>query len=123
MKLSLILAFALLPLPALAAPCDPTRPGCAVTAIIQNRCATCHDEIPFDLNDDFGRLDLSHWIELPDGTFAFPHVDANGNQLPTALTMRQILDRITSDDPDFRMPLGDQVVGDDLVAFTSWLKQ
>lgn len=102
-----------------ATACDPTQPGCVVYPIIQNRCATCHDEI----QDEFGRLDLSRWLRDASGRPDFPNQDGHGNQLAQKLTLEDIWSRAATDDPDLRMPLGDQLSDDDLKTLRSWIDE
>ena len=89
------------------------------TIILRNHCITCHDQVLSSI----GRLDLSRWIRLEDGTFGFPHEDAKGRQKPALETFQTILARITTQDANKRMPLGDTLTKSDLETLTSWINQ
>jgi hypothetical protein len=84
---------------------------------LDNRCIICHSSTW----DEFGRLDLSKWVDTPDGKQGFVHLDAQGKQRPSEYTFRQILDRITTTDPDAHMPLGGDLGKGDLDEFAQWL--
>jgi hypothetical protein len=82
-----------------SAPTPSNRPPCQVASILTNRCTKCHGSTA---NAPF--LDLSHWQTFPDGTSDFPHLDGSGQQVPAAETFRRLIDRLSTDDPDRRMP-------------------
>ncbi len=84
---------------------DPTdRPPCAVAAILEKNCATCHKSV-----ESMGHLDLRHWQQFTDAdsgksVWGFPHVDATGKQISPADTFQLMIQRISSSDPELRMP-------------------
>lgn len=79
---------------------DPTnRPPCRVAYVLEQNCVSCHNSV-----NGPKRLDLKHWIQLPDGTFNFPHQDLSGNQLGAGETMQRILDRLSAGESFRRMP-------------------
>jgi hypothetical protein len=90
---------------------------CAVKSILDDHCSTCHDSAT---TAQIGRLDLSRWIALEDGTYGFPHLDSQGRQRPRAEAFARILDKITTPDKDERMPLGDELNPADLETLRSW---
>lgn len=117
-KLSLLfLGLALLPQPSFGVACDPTSPNCFIAPLIQNRCATCHDRV----QSDFGRLDMSKWVPMPDGTFWFPHLAPDGRQLTPVESFNIIWFRVTHRDPNWRMPLGDRFNDQELGALRAWM--
>jgi hypothetical protein len=89
-----------------------------VAWVIENRCATCHS----DTSAKFGRLDLTKWVETPDGGYGFVHLDASKKQRPSRDTFETLLERVTSSDPDEFMPVGDVLKPEDLDALVEWLK-
>jgi hypothetical protein len=79
---------------------DPSgRPPCRVAYILDRNCASCHSSTKGPKH-----LALNGWMKLSDGTFNFPHLDADGNQLPANVTMQRILDRLSDGNPGKRMP-------------------
>ncbi|MBI3556740.1 MAG: hypothetical protein HY074_10795 [Deltaproteobacteria bacterium] len=88
--------------------CLDHRPGhedgtggtpCRVASILNHSCVTCHGS-----TDQYPGLDLSHWMVFSDGTSGFPHLDDEQKMVPAKKTFEQMLARITSGDPGFRMP-------------------
>ncbi len=103
------------------APSDASSgPPCALKEIILNHCSTCHDNTR---DQRFRRIDMTAWILLEDGTYGFPHLDRYGRQRKRADTYAQILERIESNDPEERMPLGDQLNTLDIEAFKRWMSE
>jgi hypothetical protein len=85
---------------------DPTKaPPCKVAFILQNNCVTCHQG-----SGASGRLDLSTWISGHDGRAGFPHTDKSGKAYPVSVTMQRIADRLSTPDPDARMPKGGRYI-------------
>lgn len=80
---------------------SPTDPPCRVASILQTYCKNCHSS-----TSGSGNLDLTKWIQLPDGTFSFPHEDGSGNQVARAETFSVISERLTTNDAKKRMPKG-----------------
>jgi hypothetical protein len=100
------------------APRIPAPP--AVRAVLENHCIICHS----DTSADFGRLDLSQWVQTPDGKMGFVQLDANGAQRPSNRTFRVVLDRIMETDPEWRMPLGYILTPqEELAPFKQWLEE
>lgn len=81
---------------------DPKdAPPCAVHALLQKNCTSCHDST---LDD--GQLDLSRWVRMSDGTFGFPHLDSAGQQRDRARTLTLIAERLNTQNDKERMPKG-----------------
>jgi hypothetical protein len=68
-----------------------------------------------------GHLDLTQWTVQADGAFSWPHNDDAGNPLPRTQSLQRILDRITSPDPDKRMPFQRSLESGDLDTLKTWL--
>jgi hypothetical protein len=92
------------------------RPPCAVANIVANQCADCHSSVLAR-----GHLDLTQWTLQADGAFSWPHNDDAGNPLSRTDSLQRILDRITSPDPDKRMPFQRSLESADLETFKTWL--
>jgi hypothetical protein len=73
-------------------------PPCRVSYILHQNCAMCHGA------GGAGGLNLDAWITLPDGSKAFPHFGADGKQIPLAETLSEMVMRLSSSDPNVRMP-------------------
>ena len=114
--------------PALPLPCyaDSATHGpaggvpCAVKAVLDNRCSTCHDP---NIDPQIGGLDLSSWQPLADGTYDFPHLDKHGIQQSRAQTFARIVAEISNPDLSDRMPLGDTLSPEDFELLRSWAAQ
>lgn len=89
-----------------------------VVTVLQNECILCHSEI----SNDFGRLDMSQWVDTPDGQQGFAHLGADGKQLPSRVTFREVLDRITTTDKDKHMPLGYTLKPEEDAPLRAWLE-
>jgi hypothetical protein len=98
--------------------CYDTRPGsvpgsaapCQVASIVAKSCVQCHNnttQAPF--------LNLTAW--------PFAHLDAQGNAIPAATTYKEMLDRISSTDPDVRMPYLSDMPSTDRQALYLWLNE
>lgn len=96
----------------------PSMPS-VVFRVLDNYCIKCHA----DTSKDFGRLDMSKWVETPDGGMGFVHLDRNLKQRPSRHTFREVLDRIRSTDPDLHMPPKDDLKADDFAALEAWIHQ
>lgn len=72
---------------------------CRVSAIVESSCVQCHSSTSAS-----GGLDLSQLIRLPDGSQNFPHTDSAGRQQPFGQTFLEIQRRLSSPDPEERMP-------------------
>jgi mono/diheme cytochrome c family protein len=75
------------------------RPPCAVAALMARNCTSCHGP-----NAGAGGLNLENWVALNNGEQSFPHV-RDGRQLSKQETMAAIVERLSSTDPNLRMPL------------------
>ncbi len=74
-------------------------PPCLPAAIIQRNCVSCH----FDTDQEVKGLDLSS-TTLLNGERTFVHVDEHGVQRTRKDTLQRILERLSSSDPEKRMP-------------------
>lgn len=96
---------------------DPAgKPPCKVARILEKNCASCHFSTfdkPF--------LDLTAWEIQADGKYSFPHLDKDGNQLPPHQTFEKILDRLSTQDPERRMPLKKHMDTLDREALFKWV--
>ncbi|HUP57643.1 MAG TPA: hypothetical protein VM598_09345, partial [Bdellovibrionota bacterium] len=92
------------------------KPPCRVSYLLEKNCVGCHGK-----TTPSGRLDLSSWIPLADGSMSFPHLDASGSQLSRAETLKRIDERMTTSDPDRRMPYNRYIPSDDQVQIVSWI--
>jgi hypothetical protein len=90
-----------------------------VRFVLENRCILCHDEVL----SEFGRLDMKHWVDTPDGRKSFVNVDASGKQYPSSRTFQEVLNRISTDDTDFHMPLGYTLKPDEDGPLRTWLNE
>jgi hypothetical protein len=76
------------------------RPPCRVAYILEKNCAQCHSG-----DDHQARLNLSKWIEGPDGDrMTFEHLNEEGRQFPAETSLQRIASRLSSTDPAIRMP-------------------
>jgi hypothetical protein len=76
------------------------RPPCAVAAVLQTYCASCHASATAQAG-----LDLTAWQAVDRGMRGFPHVDPNGVPIPPAETLARMLDRLKTADPARQMPM------------------
>jgi hypothetical protein len=75
-------------------------PPCRVAFILQKNCAQCHAG-----PNGTGNLDLTSWVLSPDGkTWTFPHLDRDRHQIAAHETLSRIAERLSSSDPNVRMP-------------------
>src|SRR5205085_2737043 len=91
---------------------------CKVSYVLEKNCVGCHGSAT-----PVADLDLSAWIQLSDGTFNFPHLNAQGVQRPRADTFKMIDERMTTGDPDRRMPFARYIESDDQLQIVSWIEQ
>ncbi len=107
--------------------CNDLRPGtplsnhgvpCKVASILNNNCVKCHGS-----TDDHGSLDLSHWEKTPDGLYGFPHLARDGSAIGAKKTFQTVIDRISSTDPDLRMPYLTDMPSQDRQLIFTWLNQ
>jgi hypothetical protein len=97
----------------------PTSIPAPVMNVMSNHCIICHDEVL----KEFGSLDMSHWVSTPDGQWGFAQLDSNGKQIPSKETFRRIVARISTDDPDFHMPLGYTLTPAEHDPFQAWIDE
>jgi hypothetical protein len=91
---------------------------CRVAFALETNCQSCHNgEITR------GGLDLTRLIDVGDGRLAFPHVDALGQQLPRAESLATIKDRLSTTDPDRRMPASREMPTADREALYLWISE
>lgn len=83
---------------------------CQVASLISRNCASCH-------GDSFaaGGLNLNQWVGS-----SFQHVKAGVQQTPVD-TFNEMINRINSTDPSYRMPLGAHMSPSDRAALYHWL--
>ena len=91
---------------------------CSVRFLIEKNCQTCHDS-----TSAFGGLDLSSSFENAQGNVSFIHKDKNGNQLSSKESFNRLVDRISSKDPEIRMPLNSQLDDPDRVTLFKWFDE
>lgn len=91
---------------------------CQVSSILRNSCVQCHSS-----TGGRGGLDLSHWQTFADGSSGFPHIDLNGAIVPPQTTLREILDRLNTTDPQSRMPYLSDMPSEDRQALDEWADQ
>jgi hypothetical protein len=102
--------------------CYDLRPGaapsngvpCKVASILQQNCVQCHSS-----TSRAGHLDLSHW-QGSGANAGFPHL-RGGIQAPNTVTFQTMLNRISSTDPDERMPYLSDMPSQDRQQLYSWL--
>jgi hypothetical protein len=75
-------------------------PPCRVNHLLQRHCVSCHGGARLSAG-----LDLSRWVRGPDGRMTFPHAPEPGQSRPRGTTFQQMVDRLSSSNPDTRMPL------------------
>jgi hypothetical protein len=79
---------------------DPAgAPPCRVAYLLEKNCKDCHKSAA-----DHGGLSLVEWKPGPDGRLTFPHIGDDGKPLGLQATLEQIVYRLTTTDPDERMP-------------------
>jgi len=84
-------------------------PPCRVDFILRENCTQCHDT-----NNPRKGLDLTQWVLAPDGVhMTFKHVDGAGNQLPHGESLQRIADRLSTNDPNLRMPRNKHMTSQD----------
>ncbi len=76
------------------------RPPCAVAAIFEDHCISCHNSAYASRG-----LALDTWIETANGVKGFKHIKS-GIQVQSCSTFAAIKDRVATDDPSRRMPMG-----------------
>ncbi len=90
-------------------------PPCKVNFLLQKNCVTCHNVV-----SDENPLDLTKWISMPDGSSSFHHVDTTGKQYSRNQTFEMISDRLSSPDPELRMPKHRYMTPGDLNELYTW---
>lgn len=92
----------------------------SVARILDDHCVQCHDS---SRSQEFGGLDLGHWIELPDGGWGFPHENAKRELRPLRYTLTKMRETLTDPNPDDRMPLGDTLKPAELKTLLDWISE
>jgi hypothetical protein len=95
-------------------------PPCRVAFVLEKYCARCHDST----KESAGRLDLTKWTAATDGrTRAFPHLDARERPLSPAESLTRFMARLTTDDPDLRMPKGRTMTSQERQELYLWAQE
>jgi len=76
-------------------------PPCRANHLLETNCVSCHGR-----QQPKAGLDLSRWVQGPDGRMTFFHLSVGGQQLSRDTTLQRISDRLSNTDPAKRMPLG-----------------
>ncbi|HEX4925120.1 MAG TPA: hypothetical protein VFV50_13590 [Bdellovibrionales bacterium] len=93
------------------------RPPCQVAFIFEKNCASCHGPTAAK-----GGLRLTEWVATEGGARGFTHKKA-GQQLPARESFTRILNRLTTSDPDARMPMGQSMPDPERVILVKWLEE
>lgn len=93
---------------------------CSVRHILETNCTQCHGA-----SSGGSGLDLSTWVEAPDGGGGmFLHRNAQGQLLPRVESFRRLMERISSSDIGLRMPPPPRDVDTPVRAeFFDWLQE
>src|SRR5262249_48311801 len=94
----------------------PNRSPCAIAHVVNTHCVGCHDSVAGP-----GQLDFTNWKEIGNGLSSWAHEDDQGHQLAREVSLRKILDRITSTDRAFKMPLSRSLPAEDFTTLREWL--
>jgi hypothetical protein len=102
----------------------PNAVPCAVAHVVRNNCAGCHRST----GPNVGGLDLSRWIEVGRDAdnqpiMSFPHLDANGAQLPRATTFTRLAERLNTSDPALSMPKNRDMNAVDKARLYLWVQE
>jgi hypothetical protein len=98
---------------------DPSRsPPCRVSFLLERNCKSCHSS-----TEASGKLDLTSWAAGPDGVPTFPHTGDDGKPLPLRQTLEQIVARLSSSDPEERMPYLRYMSAQDRAALFLWAQE
>jgi hypothetical protein len=99
---------------------NENAPPCRIAFVLEKNCARCHDS----LRTGSGRIDLTSWKKQPDSdAHGFPHLDASGKQFPREESLARIVSRITTNDPDLRMPRGISMSSQDRQELFRWANE
>ena len=95
------------------------RPPCRVAYILQKNCVSCHSK----QGDGFNTLDLSKWIDAPDGkSHVFPHLNSKDEQIPAQETLERMASRISVSDERKRMPKNKPMSSQERQELYLWLQ-
>lgn len=84
------------------------KPPCQVAYLFKQNCGSCHGA-----DNPRKGLSLVRWERLANGQFGFPHVNAQGEQVPRSQTFERIYNRMLHTDEELQpMPPGQIVSGD-----------
>ena len=75
------------------------RPPCRIAYILEKNCVQCHNGAMTQ-----NQLDLTVWNAGGAGMPNFRHFDASGNSVAAPDTLGALADRLSTNDPDKRMP-------------------
>jgi len=95
-------------------------PPCRVAFILEKHCGQCHNRA----TEVRGNLDLVSWIVAPDGrSRTFPHLDKDAHQLSPPETLARIVERLSSTDPNVRMPKNRHMSSQERQELFLWAQQ
>ncbi|HYC66006.1 MAG TPA: hypothetical protein VEC14_14850 [Reyranellaceae bacterium] len=94
-------------------------PPCRVAFLLEKNCARCHDS----LKPGTGRLDFTKWKPVPGGGFGFPHVDEQDKPISGEESLARLVARLTTDDPELRMPRGISMSSQDRQELYRWAQE
>ena len=95
-------------------------PPCRVAFILEKHCGQCHNRA----TEARGNLDLVSWIVAPDGKGrTFPHLDKDSLQLSAPETLARIIERLSSTDPNVRMPKNRHMSSQERQELFLWAQQ
>jgi len=106
-------------------PSTPTknRPPCKVAALLERNCGQCHG----GGHERKGGLDLQSWIESKELSGktrrTFRHVGPDGRQMQSRETFARMVERLSTNEPDRRMPLGKVMPAQERQQLFTWLME
>jgi hypothetical protein len=96
----------------------PTQIPCQVAHLLDTQCSSCHDS-----QSAAGGLDLSQMIKTNEGKLTFIHKDSSGKQISPKETFGSILNRLSTTDPQLRMPKGTDFSVTDRATLYRWTSE
>lgn len=91
-----------------------------VRKILENDCIICHS----DPSHDFGGLDMSAWVQTPDGGMGFVHLTPTDHQIPSRETFAEIIERIEDSTTRQHMPPGYTLrPGEEYQPLHAWIEE
>lgn len=94
-------------------------PPCRVAFLLERNCARCHDS----LKPGTGRIDFTKWRASPGGGHGFPHLDEQGKAIAAEESLVRLIARVTTDDPELRMPRGISMSSQDRQELYRWAQE